>query len=426
MKKLQQGGVYDVNVGTQGTDIPALGLPESPTILPFTGREIVTLARYTKAQKEQEERDSLAEQRYQDSLVSTFMDLNDSLVGELHTQKQRDTVAALKKEYGIPDKFSADILNNPFQLKDMKQKLGLLKGDYRLNKIFHEVAEAKGNRELAERTLFGEDFVKWSEDAWGEYLNGGDAFKTSPGFYKPEKKSKTVNFNSAIQGALPNLVGVDLDDPTSLRDMENVLVSRIGYVDTEAAIAEGFLEERDGHLRLSPAKLNEAISDVRLRQQTALAKREAGVEDYKEKRDYSDAIADENRIDKESGKGKSAPKTKSGKTLEDLFPNLVTAAAIQTAGVIYDRVRKAVPGLNEEDEALLLGVENTVVNYGQGERRDEAIADLVEDLKAKLAKERQRMANEISKQKAMQGAPGAPAKPATTTPTKTAGDFLRK
>lgn len=311
MKKMQQGGVYDVNAPTIPVgDIPVYNSPQLPDLLQLNGPEMLRLAQHVQSKAIQERNNELAEMRYQDALVESTLKLQDKLFGPVHTEKQKQTLEEIRAEYNIPENFDSSILDNPFLLKDMRRNLQMASLDRRFQQLAVDVARGEEYRKTAETKLIGDDFVEWNDSAWKKYLSGEATLDdVSPAKFRPKTKTSPEEFQAITNRILDKSMGVDFNNPESVANMEAIALQ--GYLEKnpEEAIARGLVVQNpDGTVTLSEATRKSLHQGIKFAQSDFQARQDASIDKYSTQRAIADAYADGNR----------AAKTESGKTLEDI------------------------------------------------------------------------------------------------------------
>lgn len=257
MKKLQSGGVFDINpqipqigrIGPSGRLVP-------PQVSPAPVGDLMALNRSIDQRRRDEEQRLLREQQLRTQQDRIYADLSDKIFLDFHNPNQQRRLDAIKKRHGVGDSINMDV-NDIFQSKEETRKLISVAQDPEFTKLMGEIEYAKMLRDkAASPSAFRtpEDADRWVQQ-WEQYqlYDGSEPFQVSklaPTLYDqpaPPKKTNPRNlFPTTIQTLKNFSRPVDPNDPADLEQYYRIIGANWYSTDPTNAETSGLFEPGDG------------------------------------------------------------------------------------------------------------------------------------------------------------------------------------
>lgn len=295
--RLQQGGVYTPVIAPyRASPIDIIQGPNIPTdditaARQASGYQLAQLQQKQQAAQYKKEQD---EARKAALVQKNYFDLKDKLFGDVHSVYQENKLKELKTKHGISEDISTDVLDNPLEMKDLETNLLMATTSSTFNEVMGQVEEANKVRDRARTMLNDEEYEQWSVE-WDAYQVSEEPFdinRLAPSKFKKKPETKT-NFTPDLRA-----IGSDFAkfDPTKQADKDQVydiMAQRFAGKDGtgEAAKKSGYIEDDGlGGYRLT----DEGKKFVDQEWSRGIAASEGKLDEWYEKKNYSEKLRDEN------------------------------------------------------------------------------------------------------------------------------------
>lgn len=369
--EMQQGGVTVSNPLGFQSNIAGLNSPNIP-ILPVTNVFDPEMVFRLKAQEEQKQAvaDAKKEATDQKALATSqanFLDLQDKLFGPVHSTYQKKKLDAIKSEYGIPENFTADVFNNPFQLKDLEFKMAQAVNSTAFKEVMGQVGVVNKMRDSASKMLTDDEYREWAT-MYDQYQFSDSYFdekQLAPSAFQKKNVYKDSDYTSWIRTiGRDYFPAVDLNNPAHLDGMFDEMARAFEGKGKEEAIRRGYIID-DPNLGVVLTEKGQRFALDEAERATAI--RTGKYQEWVNKKLYSDQISDQNRIQADQIRDQNVQQSQSSSSSSSTGKMTVdekeAALELQRLETIYGKIdpTEKLPNGNTIGDYMWYGVKNNTV-----------------------------------------------------------------
>lgn len=293
---MQGGGVYTPNMPQFGV-VPIQGLagPDQGQVDLASGNS-ATAYQLAMLQQRQFEADRRAAEKEAQKVAlaqKNYFDLQTKLFGPTHNEYQRQEIERIAAEKGVDPDVSADILDNSIAVKELNTNIQATLIDKRVQDLLGQIGVAEKMRASAYNRLTTEEYADWSKE-WEAYeLSEGpfDVKRLAPSRFQREPEKKQTNFTTDLRNIGTDWATYDPAKPEHRSQVYDGIAQRFSARDEVGAIEQGLIEpDGAGGVRLTD-KGKKAVDGEWSR---GIAVKTGKLDEWYEKRNYSEALRDQN------------------------------------------------------------------------------------------------------------------------------------